>query len=434
VAAPLGAQVTVQSRLESLSPVVKKLSVELEPAKVSEALELAFRTLSRQVKMKGYRQGYVPRRLVYGDDVKRDVAQRLVERSIGEAMSEHSLKPVAPPRVENGDVKPGEPFKYVATVEVKPVVDPQNYAGLSIPSAAVTIEDAQIDEELQRMREGMAQLVPVEGREVAELNDIAVVDSEGFVEGAPLKGSKREGSNLEVAAGTLLEGKSDVLVGARIGETRDAAVSFPNDFSQADLRGKEASFKITLRGLKKRELPALDDAFAQDLGGEAKTVDDLKKTLRADLEKTKKDTAEQEQRTKILEALVERNPVEAPPALVERNVDAMLQGMMEGFGRRGMDLSQLGVNLDRIRQDLRSRAQLEVKGYLLLDAIADKEGLKVEDADFETHFEKMSKELQQPLEKIKTAYKRSHEAHEGLTARIRQDKALAFLLGKANLT
>ena len=427
----------VQSRLESLSPVVKKLSVELDPARVSTALDEAFRSLSRSVKMKGYRQGYVPRRLVekvYGEDVRRDVAQKLVERSIGEAMQEHALKPVAPPRVENGDVKPGEPFKYVATVEVKPVVEPKDYEGLSAPSAKVEIADAQIDEELQRMREGMAQLVPVEGREVAELGDVAVVDSEGFVDGAPLKGSKREGSNLEIGEGSLLEGRTEVLVGARIGELRDAAVTFPTDFSQPDLRGKEAQFKITLRGLKKRELPALDDAFAQDLGGEAKTLEDLKKTLRTDLEKQKRDTAEQEQRTKLLEALVEKNPIEAPPALIERNVDAMLQGMLEGFGRRGLDVSKLGINLDRIRQDLRSRAQLEVKGYLLLDAIADKEGLKVDEADLEAHFEKMAKEMQQPVEKIKVAYRRSQEAHEGLTARIRQDKALAFLLGKANLS
>ena len=427
----------VQSRLESLSPVVKKLSVELDPARVSTALDEAFRSLSRSVKMKGYRQGYVPRRLVekvYGEDVRRDVAQKLVERSIGEAMQEHALKPVAPPRVENGDVKPGEPFKYVATVEVKPVVEPKDYEGLSAPSAKVEIADAQIDEELQRMREGMAQLVPVEGREVAELGDVAVVDSEGFVDGAPLKGSKREGSNLEIGEGSLLEGRTEALVGARIGEQRDAAVTFPNDFNQADLRGKEGQFKITLRGLKKREVPALDDAFVQDLGGEAKTVDELKATLRTDLEKQKRDTAEQEQRSKLLEALVEKNPVEAPPALVERNVDAMLQGMMEGFGRRGLDMSKLGVNVDRIRQDLRARAQLEVKGYLLLDAIADKEGIKVEESDLEAHMEKMAKELQQPVEKIKVAYKRSHEAHEGLAARIRQDKALAFLLGKANLS
>jgi trigger factor len=429
--------VAVQSRLESLSPVVKKLSVELDPERVSAALNTAFQTLSRQVKMKGYRQGHVPRRLVekaYGEDVKRDVAQRLVEHSIGEVLTEHSLKPVAPPRVENGDVKPGEPFKYVATVEVKPVVDPKDYAGLSVPAVKVEVKDEEVDAEVNRMREGMAQLVPVEGREVAELGDIAAVDSEGFVDGAPLRGSKREGGNLEVAPGTLLEGKAEALLGARIGETREATVTFPTEWSQADLRGKEARFTVTLRGLKKRELPALDDAFVQDLGAEVKTVDELRARIREDLMTTRRETGEQDQRTKVLEALLEKNPLEAPPALVESNVDAMLRGMLEGFQRRGMDVERLGVNLDRLRSDLRGRAQLEVKGYLLLDAIADKEGIQVEDSDRDAQFEKMAKELKQPVEKIRTAYRRSQEAHEGLTAKIRQDKALAFLLGKANLS
>jgi trigger factor len=219
-----------------------------------------------------------------------------------------------------------------------------------------------------------------------------------------------------------------------VGETRDQAVTFPADWGMADLRGKDAVFKVTLRGLKKRDVPALDDAFVQDLGGEAKTVADLKAKIRDDMAKGRKETAEGEQRSKLLEALVEKNPVEAPPALVERNVDAMLQGMLEGFQRRGLDVQRLGVSIERLRNDLRSRAQLEVKGYLLLDAIAEKEGLQVEDKDLDAHYAKMAGDLGQPVEKIRTAYRRSHEAQEGLKARIRQDKALALLLAKANLT
>ncbi len=427
----------LQSRLESLSPVVKKLSVELEPDRVSAALNQAFQGLSRSVKMKGYRQGHVPRRLVekvYGDDVKRDVANKLVEASIGEAMEEHSLKPVAPPRVENGEVAVGQPFKYVATVEVRPVIEPKDYEGLSVPAIKADVSDEAVDAEVEKLRQNLSQLVPVEGRDVAELGDIAAVDSEGFVEGAPIKGSQREGGNLEVVPGDLLEGKCEALIGAKVAETREQAVTFPADWGMADLRGKEAIFKITLRGLKKKEVPALDDAFAQDLGLEAKTVAEVKARIKADLEQQSKERQEQDQRTKLLEALVEKNPVEAPPALVERNVDAMLQGMLEGFNRRGLDVNRLGLNIERLRQDLRARAQLEVKGFLVLDAIAEKEGMKSEPADLEKHYEKMAGEMKQPVEKVRTAYKRSHEAQEGLASRIRQDKALAFLLAKANLS
>src|SRR5205823_6469659 len=321
------------SRVEDLSPVVKKVSVELAPDRVKDALDTAYTSVSRTVKLKGYRQGHVPRRLVeryFGDDVKKDVAQKLVTGSIHEALAEHKLDPVAPPRVENGAVEAGQPFKYTATVEVRPKVEPKDYA----------VEE---------------------------------------------------------------------------------------------LRGKEARFKVAVKGLKKREVPALDDAFVQDLGGEQKTMSDLRAKLRSEMETHKKERAEGEQREKLLEALVAKNPIEAPPALVERNVDAMLQGMLEGFMRRGLDPRQLGLNFDRMRDELRQRALLEVKGYLLLEAIAEKEKLEASEDDLNKHFDKMAGELKQPVEKVKAAFRRN-DSLDSLKARLRQDKALAFLLGKANFT
>jgi trigger factor len=151
------------------------------------------------------------------------------------------------------------------------------------------------------------------------------------------------------------------------------------------------------------------------------------------METQKKERAEGDQREKVLEALVAKNPVEAPPALVERNVDAMLQGMLEGFMRRGIDPRQLGLNIDKMRDELRQRALLEVKGYLLLEAIAEKEKLEATEDDLTKHFEKMAGELKQPAEKIRQAFRRN-DSLDSLKARLRQDKALAFLLSKANFT
>ncbi len=280
--------------------------------------------------------------------------------------------------------------------------------------------------------------VPIEGRDVVELGDYASGDYEGFIDGAPLRGAKREGVLLEVVPGSMLENKAEALLGAKIGETREIGVTFPNDYAVEELRGKEARFQVAVKGLKKREVPALDDAFVQDLGpslgaNKEKTVAELRARLRSEMETAKKERAEGEQREKLLEALVAKNPIEAPPALVERNVDAMLQGMLEGFMRRGMDPRQLGLNFDRMRDELRQRALLEVKGYLLLEAIAEKEKLEASEDDLNKHFEKMAAELKQPVEKVKTAFRRE-DSLDSLKARLRQDKALAFLLGKANFT
>jgi len=425
-----------QSRVEDLSPVVKKVSVELPPDLVQNALETAFTTVSRSVKMKGYRQGHVPRRLVerfYGDDVKKDVAQKLVTGSIHEALAEHKLDPVAPPRVENGSVELGQPFKYTATVEVRPHVEPKDYEGLTVPKVASDVTDAEVEERIEGLRREQSMFVPVEGQDTVEHGDYVSCDYKGFMDGAPLRGAERENVLLEAVPGSLLENKAEGLLGAKVGETKELAVTFPADYAVEELRGKEARFQVSVKGLKKREVPALDDAFVQDLGGEAKTVSDLRARLRDELVSQKKQHADAEQREKLLEALVAKNPIEAPPALVERNVDVMLQGMLESFMRRGIDPRQMGLNLERLRTDMRGRALLEVKGYLLLEAIADKEKIEATDDDMNKHFEKLSAEVGQPVDKIRAALRRN-DSMDSLKSRLRQDKALAFLLSKANFT
>lgn len=428
----------VQSSIEDLSPVVKKVSVELPTDRVRDALDRAYQGLSRTVKLKGYRAGHVPRRLVekyFGDDVRKDVAQKLVAGSIHEALGEHKLSPVAPPRVENGEVDAAQPFKYVATVEVRPHVEPRDYEGLPAPRVAVDVPDQKIDDQVEELRSQQSLFAPVEGREVVEAGDFVATDYEGFLANgrAPLKGAKREGVLLEAAQGSLLDNKVGGLIGAKIGETRELAVTFPASYTVAELRGQDAVFAATPRGIKKRETPALDDQFVQDLGGTFKTVGELRAGIRKDMEDQQRQQAQGAQREALLTALVGKNPVEAPPALVERNVDGMLQNMLEGFQRRGLDPRQLGLDVERLRDEFRTRAVLEVKGFLLLEAIAEKEKLEVSDADVETHIEKLAGELQQPAEKIRQAFRRN-DSLDGLRARLRQDKALAFLLAKANLT
>ncbi len=424
----------VQSRVEDLSPVVKRLSVELAPEQVKREFESAVTQLSRTVRLKGYRAGHAPRRLVerhFADDLKRDVAQKLVHLSINEALNEHKLDPVAPPRVENGEVLNGEVFKYVATVEVRPVVDPKEYEGLAAPRSDAALSAAEVDERLEEMRTEQSVFTEVEGRDVVEAGDYATVDYVGTMDGAPLRGASREGVLLEMVPGSLLENKAEALVGARIGETRELGVTFPNDYAVEDLRGKEASFMATVKGMKRRKTPELDDAFAKDLGMES--LASLRTQVEKDLGERHKEKLESAQREALLNALLAKNPIEAPPALVERNVDAMLRGMLEGFERRGLDVSQLGVNLDRLRDDLRERAQTEVKAYLVLDAIGDKEKIEVTDEDLEKQFAKMAGEMNQTPDKVKLAFKRA-DALASLKSRLKQDKAYQFILAKASLS
>jgi trigger factor len=342
---------------------------------------------------------------------------------------------VAPPRIENGAVAPSDPFKYTATVEVRPVIDPKEYTGLSAPRIRAEVTDAEVDARLEELRMERGQFVAVEGREIVELGDFAVVDYEGFVEGAPLRGGKREGTLLECVPGSLLENKAETLVGAKIGETRALGASFPTDYQVGELRGKEAQFTAVVKGIKKREFPALDDAFAKLQQKE--TLADLRAQVRGELEAAKKEQGESAQRSALLEGLLGKNPVEVPPALVERNVDAMLQGMLRGFEGRNIDLESLGLDVERIRDDLRDRSRTEVKAYLVLEAIADKEKLEISDADLDAHFAKLAGESKADAgttpDVVKQAFLRAGQV-ESLKNRLRHDKAYAFLLERAALT
>ncbi len=423
----------MQSRVEDLSPVVKKLSVELESVQVKTEFDRAVGELSRTVKLKGYRAGKVPRRLVerfYGAEVRQEVAQKLVQGSLFTALAEHKLDPVDTPRVENGEVDPAAPFKYTATIEVRPIIDPKDYFGLAGPKLDASVTDAELDTRIEQMRREQSTFVPVEGRDIVEPNDVVLVDYEGFVEGAPLKGAKREGVMLEAVPGSLLENKAETLVGAKVGEERALGATFPADYQVEELRGKEAEFKSIVRGLKTKTSPALDDAFAKDLG--ADSLEALKANLRKEMEDTKKERGETAQREAILQSLIEKNPVEAPPALVERSVDAMLRGMLQGFEGRGIDLAQMGINLERLRDDLRVRAVLEVKGFLVLDAIAEKEKLTVDGSELDAHYAKFASASGQTPEKVKAAFRRADQV-ESLVNRLRQDKAYKAVLEKASL-
>lgn len=424
----------VQSRVEDLSPVVKRISVELAAADVKKEFESAVTKLSRTVRLKGYRAGHAPRRLVerhFSDDLKRDVANKLVNNTIFEALEQHKLEPIAQPRVENGEVDVAAPFKYVATIEVRPVVDPKDYEGLAAPKADAEVTDKELEERLEEMRSEQSVFQAVEGRDVVEQSDFATVDYEGFMDGQPLRGAKREGVLLEMSPGSLLENKAESLVGAKVGELRELGVTFPADYAAEDLRGKEAMFKATIKGMKRRKTPELDDAFAKDLGFDS--LDLLKEQVKKDLAAHKKEKLETAQREALLNALLEKNPIEAPPAMVERNVDAMLRGMLEGFERRGLDVSQLGVNIESLRDNLRDRAQTEVKAYLVLDAIGEKEKLEVSEDDLEKHYVKLATEAGQTPDKIKQLFKRP-DSLASLKSRMKQDKAYDLILAKANLS
>ncbi|MGC4117778.1 MAG: trigger factor [Myxococcales bacterium] len=296
----------------------------------------------------------------------------------------------------------------------------------------MNVADTQVDAEVERLRQAMAQLVAVEGRDVAEKGDFAVVHYEGTIEGKGFAGGKADSVTVEVAPGDFGEGNVEALAGAKIGETREIQHTFPKDHRLAELAGKVATFKITLDALKTQKLPEVDDEFAKDVGGNL-SVADLKKRIKDELTERETEKVDREFRNGMLAALIEKNPFDVPRSLIDRTVDRMIQGALERFAHQGMDPRKMNLDFDRLRESLRPSAETEVRGALLLEAIGIKEKIEAKPEDIDERVKKLAAKLKAPEEKVR-AQLVSHDGGEALGLQVREEKTIAFLESKAKIT
>jgi trigger factor len=347
-----------------------------------------------------------------------------------EAAREHKVDAVAPPQVTNNSgLKADAPFSFEARVEVRPKVEAKDYQGLPLTRSSTQVEDKEVDERLNQLRESMARLEPVEGRDTAQLGDFATVDYEASVEGKEFPGSKANDVTVELAPGELVESNVAALEGTKVGETKELDYAFPADYRVEDVKGKTARFKFTVKGLKKKVVPELNDDFAKETG-EAQTLEELRGKIRSDLEQGKRNKAQGEERDALLKALIERNAFEVPKSMVERTIDNMLENRLRAMARMGMDPRQLNLDFARLREDLREEATKEVKGALLIEAIAQKENIQASDEDVEKKLEELAKEAKQDISVVRKYFK-GPEERQGLSLRLREEKTIEFLKGQA---
>jgi trigger factor len=415
--------------VETLSPIERKLSIEVEPDQVAAELGRAYHALGERVRLPGFRPGKVPRRILeqrFRGEVEDDVARRLVEKSYLSAISEHGVEAVGEPQVTGAQLVLDAPFAFQATVEVRPEVAPKDYAGLPLKRLSPKVEEAQVETRLEELRQRLGRLEPVEGRTTAELSDFAVVDYQGTVDGEPFDGGSGEGVTVEVAKGEVTQGNVEALVGLEVGQTREASATFPKGHPQA---GKTATFRFTLKGLKRQIVPPLDDELAREVAG-GPTLEALRNRIRTDLLASAKAEASRTERDQLVNALIERNPFAVPKAMVERGLEAMLEGALRSLARGGVDPRTLNLDFDALRAEMRPRAEREVKGALLLEAIAAKEGLTVEPSEVDARIEQLAKEAEQPVSQVRKAFKDANQ-RRSLELRIREEKTVEFLRSRA---
>ncbi|MFZ5470142.1 MAG: trigger factor [Myxococcota bacterium] len=420
-------------RVEELSPIERKLSIEVEPASVAKELDRAYSALSRQVKIAGFRPGKVPRRILeqrFKEQVEDDVIHRVVERAYLEAIREHQVEAVGSPQVSGARLELEKPFAFEARVEVRPKVEAKDYKGLTLTSRDVSVKDAEVEERIEQMRKSLSRLEPVAGRDITSLGDFAVVDYQATLEGKDFPGGKAEGVTMEVTPGELVESNVAALAGVRVGGSKEIDYAFPPDYRVEELRGKTARFHFTVKELKKKVEPALDDELAQNVGAGVETLDELRAKVKSDLKRSLEHKAKNDARDELFQKLIEKNPFEVPKAMVEQATDLMLEGALRAIARGGIDPRRLGLDLERLREEVRPKAEREVKGALLAESVADKEGISATDEDFEKKLEALSQEGNQALSTVRKHFK-DPDQKRSLLSRIREEKTIEFLEGQA---
>jgi trigger factor len=431
----------MQVQVEELSPVEKKLSVEVPWERVREKLDAAYKELAKGVRLKGFRPGKVPRAVVekmFSKQVYQEVAKELVQESFLVAAQEHKLEPVAEPVIEEARIKPNEAFRYTARVEVRSPVELKDWEGLPARRRPVEIKEQEVEHQLEHLRLQHAEYKAIdpEKRKETAATDVVFIAVEGTV-GEHTINRPELTVDLGHTDREPLPGLARALIGLPIGpEKRRIVLDIPADAPQKEIAGRTANLEITIKDAREKQVPALDDEFAKDTG-EADTLADLRAKLRERLESAEKKDADREMRDRLLKELVKRNPLPVAPALIERAVDAQVERLRLQLAMQGIDMEQAlqhGQGDPRaIRDRLRDSAADEVRGQLMLQHLAETHDVSVSDAELDARVAEIAKGREKPVAKVKAELERDGSL-ESLRFRLRQEKALDLVVARATIT
>lgn len=421
-------------QIEETSKLQRKITVQIPWDDVAKELDAAYRELSRRARVRGFRPGKVPRKVLeqyYRRDVEGQVVDTLVNDGFRRAVDENDLFPIDRPQLDEfPKVARGEPLNFVATVDVKPEIDPGKWEGIDVERKVREVTDAEVDVELAQLREKATVVEPVTDREEAQQGDLAVVDFFGYVDGETFKGGKGINYTVEIGAGRMIPGWEDQIVGMKVGDEKSFQLNFPEGEGPDEAKGKDVDWKVELKELKTKILPELDDEFAKDLG-EYDTLAELKDGIRKNLATREDAKSKRLLRSQVMDALVEANEVEAPKAMVDRQIEFMLQDALR-FVQQNAD-PKLIEAIDKLRVDARPSAEKQVKLMLLLEGVARNEKLEVADEDIDARINEMAREHRMAPAQVRKQLTENDQL-DSIRYNLLQDKAMDRVVEKANVT
>ncbi len=425
----------IRADMESLGAVRKKLSVTVPSEEVDREFQKVYRDIQKKAVMPGFRRGHVPMKVIrqmYAQDVKNDVAQEVVSRAYHEAIKKAELDPVCNPEIKDLNIAEGQALTFSAEFEVKPHIDLPEYKGVNVdvPVEEVTGED--VAKVLEDLRHKVAAVNSVAEERALQEGDIAVIDFEGTCEGKPIPGGSGAEFPLEVGSKTFIPGFEDALMGLRVKEEKNFVLDLPADYRQQDLAGKEGRFRVTLKAIKERVLPALDDEFARDVG-EYRDLEELRAKVRENLTAVRRREARARMKQKAVDRLVESVNFDLPSSLLEIEEGTVMRDFARRLALRGETPEDARTQMEAVRGDIKQVAAKNVKVSLILGEIAAREGIKIEKADLEAALKEMADRYKKPVAELRREMIKNGTM-ESLVQVLLEEKVLDFLVDNGENT
>ncbi len=425
-------------QVEKLEHNMAKLTIEVEAKKFDAAMKKAYNKQKSSFNLPGFRKGKVPMAIIereFGAGVfYEDAANDLMPDAYEEALKESGVEAVSRPEVDIAQIGKGQDFIFTATVAVKPEITLGQYKGLEGTKPAVDVSDEEVTAEIEKAQQQNAREITVEDRAVQE-GDIVTLNYAGTVDGVPFDGGTADSQQLEIGSHSFIDTFEDQLVGLNIGDSKDVEVTFPENYHAEDLSGKEATFHVEILGIKERELPEIDDDFAQDTT-EFDSLEEYKDDIRSKLTAGKEEQAQTQLENNLIEQIIDASEMDIPDAMVDSQVEQMVQEFSQRVMYSGISFDQYlqftGQDRAALEESMRPEALKRIQSSLVLEAIAKAENIEVNDEDMDKEFEKMAAQYQMEADQIKGMI--PEEEKENMKSNIAVQKAVDYIVENATVT
>jgi len=421
--------------VETLEKNKVKLEIEVGADILEEGLNKSYKRNAKRFNIPGFRKGRAPRFMVerqYGvEALYPDAAELICEEYYPKAIDENKIEPVDRPELDIVELERGKPFVFSAVVTIKPEVRLGAYTGVEAEYKTALVTDDDIEERLKSEADKNARLVPVEDRP-SQSGDTLLIDYEGFIDGAPFEGGKREGHNLEIGSKSFIDDFEEQLIGRNAGDAFKISVRFPDDYHKADVQGKDAEFNVTIHTIKRKELPAIDDEFAQDVS-EYESLDEYKAAIRKELTEEQEKISRQNFENQLIKKIVDEAQIDIPEVMIERQIDQNYKNFEMMMAYQGLSPEQYfaysSTTPEQVREDMRERSVNEVRTTLVLERIGADESIEVTDEEMDAELLKRAEARKKTPDEYKADL--SEDLAKYIRSNLKSQKIVSFLVDGA---